>query len=116
MYIQNTGKHPRWGRLRKQFTAFCHSLFLQKAPSEVFSRLLNTPLNLFFAIFYLTTSLPEPHSGKNELISFTPLCNVSKTMMKASRPPFFTTFFDALQGSLKKDTVSLGQRSKLVLN
>ena len=37
-------------------------------------------------------------------------------MIKASRPPFFTTFFDALQGSLKKDTVFLGQRSKLVLN
>ena len=42
-------EHLRWSFLRKNFLAvnyFSHSLFKQKAPSQMFDTILNTPLEL----------------------------------------------------------------------
>ena len=43
--IQNPVRHLRWRLLRKQLTAERCELLLQKAPSQMFSQVLNTSLD-----------------------------------------------------------------------
>ena len=45
--IQGPVKHQRWNVLKKQLTAFSRQLFSQSTPSQIFVRVLNTPLSFF---------------------------------------------------------------------
>ena len=43
--IQNRVKHIKWNLLQKYFAAFSRQFFSQWAPSQMFDRVLNTPLS-----------------------------------------------------------------------